>query len=403
MDYAYIAYTKEKKLVKGKVSAVNENEATAILKQGGYQVVNLRAESSYFDMEKLWTRFSNVGIRDVLLLSRQLALLIQSGIDIVTSLELLRNQMTNPVLKTAVTDIINELKAGKTLAAAFSKYPNIFPPMYSRAIAAGEQGGKLESTLRQMADFMEKTTETRKKVKNAMSYPVMLTIAAIIVILILTTFVLPSFVSLFSSFGAKLPITAEILFFIVGWFGQYGLFVIIALVAAVIGGLFYIRTANGRYKWDKFSLTIPVIGRIILLNELAYACRLTALLFQSGLPLPEILTLISQSSNNKIIAEAFDGVKQELMRGEGLGRPMSHRKVFLPLMVQMVTVGEETGHLDMTLTTVAETYEVDADDRTKAAIGLISPVMTIVIGGLVAFVAIALVSTMYGIYGQIGP
>jgi type IV pilus assembly protein PilC len=105
MDYAYIAYTKEKKLVKGKVSAVNENEATAILKQGGYQVVNLRAESSYFDMEKLWTRFSNVGIRDVLLLSRQLALLIQSGIDIVTSLELLRNQMTNPVLKTAVTDI----------------------------------------------------------------------------------------------------------------------------------------------------------------------------------------------------------------------------------------------------------------------------------------------------------
>jgi type IV pilus assembly protein PilC len=403
VDYSYIAYNKEKKLVRGKVSAINEIEATSILNQGGFQVVNLRANSPFFNIEKFLIHFSNVNTRDVLLLSRQLALLIQSGIDIVTGLELLLGQMTNPTLRTALTDIINELKNGKSLAAAFSKYPNIFPPMYSRAIAAGEQGGKLDSTLRQMADFLEKTADTRKKIKSAMSYPAMLLVVSVIVVLLLTTFVLPTFVNLFQSFGAKLPVLAEILFSIVGWFSQYGVFVIIVLVAGVIAGYLYIRTPTGRYQWDRISLSLPVIGHIIQLNELSYACRLMAMLFQSGIPLPEILPLVAQSANNKIIAEAFNEVRQELIRGEGVSRPMSHRKIFLPLMVQMIAVGEETGHLDSTLITVAETYGVDADDRTKAAIDLIQPIMTVVIGGAVAFIALALVSTMYGIYGQLQP
>ena len=403
MDYSYMAYTKEKKLVKGKVSAKNEAEATSILSQGGFQVVNLRAESRVFFLEKVLARLSSVNTRDVLLLSRQLALLIQSGMDIVTGLELLLGQMTNPILRAATADIINELKNGKSLSASFAKYPNIFPPMYSRAVAAGEEGGKLDSTLRQMADFMERTADTQKKIKSAMSYPAMLLVVSIIVILVLTTFVLPTFVNLFASFGGKLPLAAQVLFSIVGWFGKYGLFVILVLVAAVIAGFLYIRTPPGRYVWDRFSLSLPVIGHIILLNELSFACRLIALLYQSGLPLPEIITLVAQSASNKIIAEAFNEVKQELIRGEGLSRPMSHRKIFLPLMVQMITVGEETGHIDMTLSTVAETYGIDADDRTKAAIGLIQPIMTVAIGGVVAFIAVALVSTMYGIYGQIGP
>lgn len=398
-----MAYTKEKKLVKGKVSAKNKAEATSILSQGGYQIVNLRAESPFFSLEKVLARFSSVSTRDVLLLSRQLALLIQSGMDIVTGLELLLGQMTNPILRAAIADIINELKNGKSLSASFAKYPNIFPPMYSRAVAAGEESGKLDSTLRQMADFLERTADTQKKIKGAMSYPAMLLVISIIVIVVLTTFVLPSFVNLFSSFGAKLPLMAQVLFSIVEWFGKYGLFVILVLVAAVIAGFLYIRTPAGRYVWDRFSLSLPVIGRIILLNELSFACRLIALLYASGLPLPEIITLVAQSASNKIIAEAFNEVKQELIRGEGLARPMSHRKLFLPLMVQMITVGEETGHIDMTLSTVAETYGIDADDRTKAAIDLIQPIMTVAIGGVVAFIAIALVSTMYGVYGQMGP
>ncbi len=402
MDYAYIAYTKEKKLVRGKVSAESESEATTILSNGGYQVVNLKAESSFIDFEKFMARFSNVNTRDVLLLTRQLALLIQSGMDIVTGLELLCAQMTNRTMSAAVVDIINEIKGGKSLSASFAKYPNIFPPMYSKAIAAGEQSGRLDITLRQMADFIERTANIKKKVKSAMSYPILLVVLSLIVVLILTTFVLPNFVALFSAFGANLPLAARILFAIVDWFSSYGLFVIIAVIALGVAGYLYTRTPAGKYRWDKLTLKMPVIGHIVLLDELAFACRLMAMLFQAGLPLPEIMTLVTQGTTNSVMAEAFGGVRQELIRGEGISKPMSRRKVFLPLMVQMVAVGEETGHLDNSLITVAETYEVDADDRTKAAIGMITPAMTIIIGGVITFIAVALVSTMYGVYGQMG-
>ena len=169
---------------------------------------------------------------------------------------------------------------------------------------------------------------------------------------------------------------------------------------AVIGFV-YIRTPAGKYQWDKLSLRLPVVGRILLLNELSRCCRTISLLFKVGLPLPEILAMATQGTNNKTMAEALNGVQQDLIRGEGLSKPMTRRSIFLPLMVQMVGVGEETGNLDNTMATVAQSYEVESDDRTEAAVGLIQPVITVVMGLLVAFVAIAMVSAMYGIYGQL--
>ena len=153
---------------------------------------------------------------------------------------------------------------------------------------------------------------------------------------------------------------------------------------------------------DKAMLHMPVIGRITNLNELSRLCRTMSLLFKVGLPLPEIMALSVQNTNNKIVAESVAGVQQDLIRGEGLSKPMAKRPFFLPLMVQMVSVGEETGNLDNTLATVAETYEVEADDKTNAAIGLISPILTILIGGLIALIAVTMVTTMYSLYGQVG-
>ena len=170
---------------------------------------------------------------------------------------------------------------------------------------------------------------------------------------------------------------------------------------AAVFGFTYIRTPAGKYQWDKLSLRLPIIGRILLLNELSRCCRTISLLFKVGLPLPEILAMASQGTNNKTMAEALNGVQQDLIRGEGLSKPMSRRSIFLPLMVQMVGVGEETGNLDNTMATVALSFEVDADDRTSTAVGLIQPVITIAIGLVVAWIAIALVSAMYGVYGQL--
>jgi len=401
MDYHYVAYTEDKRLVKGKLSATSEEAAVNLLSYGGYQVVSLKSVTPFFNTEKLVARFSRVKPREIIMFSRQLALLLESGTDIVTSLELLQSQVTNRTLKRVIGEVASDIRGGSSLSVALGNHARAFPEIYHRTIAAGEQGGNLEIVLRQMADYLERGVTTEKKIKNALTYPFIVVIVAIVVISILVTFVLPTFTSLFTAFGAELPLPTRVLIGITDWLNRYGLYLIAVIaVAAGLGGV-YIKTPAGKYQWDKLSLSLPIVGRINLLSQLSRCCRTMALLFRVGLPLPEIMTLTIHGSNNKAMVEALTGVQQELIRGEGLSQPMARRKLFLPLMVQMVGVGEETGNLDNTLATVAESYEVEADDRSSSAVGLIQPAMTIIIALVVAFIAIALISAMYGIYGQV--
>jgi type IV pilus assembly protein PilC len=252
-----------------------------------------------------------------------------------------------------------------------------------------------------MADYLERGALTEKKIKNALMYPFVLAIVAVGVVGVLVTFVLPTFTSLYTAFGAKLPAPTRMLIGVSGWLGNYGLYLLVAVLVLVGIGYAYIKTPAGKYQWDKLMLSLPVVGRINQLSELSRCCRTTALLFKVGLPLPEIMNLAVHGANNKVVAKELSEVQQELIRGEGLSKPMSRRKTFLPLMVQMVGVGEETGNLDNTLTTVAQSYEVEADDRTSSAVGLLQPAMVVIIALIVGFIAVSLVSAMYSIYGQV--
>jgi type IV pilus assembly protein PilC len=400
MDYQYVAYTEDKRLVKGKLSATSEEAAINLLSYGGYQTVSLKVVTPFFNTEKMAARFTRVKPREIIMFSRQLALLLESGTDIVTSLELLQSQVTNHTLRRVLGDVAADIRGGSSLSAALSKHPRAFPELYHRTIAAGEQGGNLEIVLRQMADYLERGATTEKRIKNALTYPIIVAVVAVVVISILVTFVLPAFTSLYSKLGADLPLTTRLLISISDWLIDYGLFVLIALVAVTAVGYFYVKTPAGKQQWDKLLLSLPIIGRINLLSELSRCCRTMSLLFKVGLPLPEVMTQAIHGTNNSIIRKSLTEVQQELIRGEGLAKPMSKRKIFLPLMVQMAGVGEETGNLDNTLATVAQTYEVEADDRTSSAVGLIQPAITVIIGLLVAFLAIGLVSAMYSIYGQ---
>jgi len=401
MEYAYVAYTEDKRLVKGRVTATNEEAANALLSYGNYQVLSLKAVVPLLNMESIVSRFSQVKPVEIMLFSRQLALLLESGTDIVSALDLLRSQIDNRTLRTAVAEIVYDIRSGSSLSVALSKHPRAFSQMYCQAIAAGEQGGNLEVVLRQMADHLERGITTEKKIKNALTYPIIVAVVAIIVVSLLVTFVMPTFVQLYSSFKTELPFATRLLINTSEWLGMYGLYLLLALAAVVVVGYIYTRTPTGRYQWDKLQLRMPVVGRINLLGELSRACRTMALLLRVGLPLPQIMAMAVSGSTNKVIEQALAEVQQELIRGEGFSRPMSRREVFLPLMVQMATVGEETGSLDNTLTTVAQSYEIEADDKTSRAVGLIQPALTIIIGIVVAFVAVALLSAMYSIYGQV--
>jgi type IV pilus assembly protein PilC len=400
MDFLYVAYTPDKILVKGKLSASSEETATDLLSYGGYQVVSLKSVTPFFDREKLLARFSRIKSREIIMFSRQLALLLESGTDIVTSLELLQSQVTNQTLKKTIGEIANDIRGGSSLSVAISKHPRAFSDMYHRAVAAGEQGGNLEVVLRQMANYIERGSNTEKRIKNALTYPVIVAVVAVIVVGLLVTFVLPTFTSLYAQFGADPPLPTRILISLTDWLTSYGLYLLLVIIAVVVIGYIYIKTPAGKYQWDKLMLHLPVIGRINLLSELSRCCRTMSLLVRVGLPLPEILALAIHGTGNKAIEEALTEVQQALIRGEGLSRPMARRKLFLPLMVQMVGVGEETGNLDNTLATVAESFEAEADDKTSSAVGLIQPAVTVVMGLVIAFIALSLVSAMYSVYGQ---
>ncbi len=223
-----------------------------------------------------------------------------------------------------------------------------------------------------------------------------------IVVAVLVTFVLPAFIGMYDTMGAELPAVTRLLLTMVDLFKSSGIYLLMGLAATGLLAAVYTRTPAGKYQWDQLLLRVPLLGRYIQLNELARCCRSMSLLFRSGLPLTEIMSMVAEGSTNRVIRDSLIEVQQAMLKGEGLSQPMSKNRVFLPMMVQMVKVGEETGNLDVTLLATAQAYDAEADDQTRALVGFIQPAMTLGIGLVVAFITIALLSAMYSVFGQIG-
>ena len=403
MDFQYIGYAEDKSLVKGTVMAVSQEAAAEILSRRGFQVLSLKTVAAFMPTwDKLFPSLFQVKQTEIIMVSRQLALLLEAGTDIVTSLLLLQTQLTNRTFHRVLDRVIADLRAGNQLSVSLSKHPAIFPKLYCRSLSVGEQTGGLELILRQIADYMEKETTTKKGIKSALAYPIMVAIVALIVVAVLVTFVLPSFVGMYSTMGAELPAVTRLLLSMVDLFKSSGIYLLMGLAATGLLTAVYTRTPAGKYQWDQLLLRVPLLGRVIQLNELARCCRSMSLLFRSGLPLTEIMNMVAEGSSNLVIRDSLIEVQQAMLKGEGLSQPMSKNRVFLPMMVQMVKVGEETGNLDVTLLATAQAYDAEADDKTRALVGFIQPAMTLGIGLVVAFITIALLSAMYSVFGQIG-
>lgn len=400
MVYQYVAYN-EKELIKGKLEAASEDAASELLSNAGFQVLSLKFRAQAFSLDKVFPSLFKAQPSEIVLFYRELALLLESGVDIVTSLELLQTHMSNRVLRKVCGEVIGELRNGNQLSEALAKHPDVFSTMYCRLLGVGERSGGLETILRQMADYMEKDVATKKEVKGALTYPMITMVVAVGVVGVLVTFVLPAFSKLYMSMGVQLPLITRIVLGSGDFFQKYGLYFVIGLALLGGGGYAYVKTPNGRYNWDKMLLRLPLLGRVLHLDELARACRSMSLLIHAGLPLTEILPLIIRGSNNKVMAKALAAVEREMVQGEGLSRPMSKDSLFPPMMVRLVKVGEETGNLDSTLLTVAKNYETEGQERVRNLIAMIQPAMTIFTGLVVGFIALALASSMYSIYGSL--
>jgi type IV pilus assembly protein PilC len=402
MDYSYVAYTQENKIINGAVGASTERAASEYLVKQGYRVLSLKTVKPFApDWSKFFPSASKVKPDMIVLFSREMATLIDSGVSVVTALELLQGQSTNQTMKTVLGTVISDIRSGHRLSDAMSKHSTIFSPLFCRSLSVGEQSAELSIVLNQVADYMEKDMVAKKGVKSALAYPIVISVISLAVIVLLVNFVFPTFLGLYSTLGAKVPLAPRILLAIIGVFKTIGPYLLGILVAGIIGVLIYIRRPSGRYMWDKLSLRLPLLGRVMLLRELSSCCRTMSLLFRCGLPLAEIMDVVIDSGGNVVMKQALADIKKAVFKGEGLSVPMSRNQLFLPMMVEMVKVGEETGELDKTLMTVARNYDTDAEARTRAMVGVIQPALTLVIGGVVFFIVIAMVSIMYGIYGQV--
>ncbi len=400
MIYQYIACGESGAIVKGKISATNEDAIVEMLGYAGYRLINLRPYVPFFSLGKLEAQLFPVKQNDIILLYRQLALLLESGVNIITALELLQEQISNRSLKKIMNDVITDIRNGDQLSTAMSRHPQVFTPMSCRTLSIGEQTGGLETMLRQMADYMEKEAATRKGIKGALMYPMIAAVVAVGVVGVMMFFVLPAFAGLYGSLGAELPALTRIMMDASVFLRAYILHIFLGIFIIAGLAIIYFRTPDGRYKFDALMLRIPILGKVRQLNELSRCCRSISLLFTAGLPLTEIMPLVIQGCNNRVMAQALYNVQVEMLKGEGLSKPMALNPLFLPMMVQMVKVGEETGNLDSSLLAVAQNYETEAQDKTKSLISMIQPAMTLVIAGIVGLIALSMVSAMYSIYGQ---
>jgi type IV pilus assembly protein PilC len=332
--------------------------------------------------------------------SRQLAVFIKAGIPILDALQTIEEETGNKLFKEILGSIIEALKGGSTFADAASGHEAAFPSYYIGILRSAELTGQLDVVLLQLAEYIERDVEARRKVKSALTYPAVIAAMSIVVVIVMVTFVLPRFETFFSTLNAELPLPTRMLlgmskFFTDWWFLILG--VVVLLIVVLVATL---RTESGKVRRDRIMLRTPIIGDLIEHVVLERFCRILSAMMSAGVPLPEAMAVTSEAVTNRVYREGLDSARDAMMRGEGLTAPLAATGLFPASARQMFRVGESTGTLDQQLTTAAQYFERELDYRIKRFTDLFEPAVIIVMGLVVGFVAVALVSAMYGIFSS---
>jgi type IV pilus assembly protein PilC len=396
--YHFTAYTLDKKIVQGNIDATSENMAEDALYRAGYQrVLSLKEVRPRLSLESIFPTFFGVKSQDVIDFSYQLATLTESGVTILTALQLLGEQAPRESFRKVIDGLVEELQGGESFSQALSKYPEAFSYTYCQVVKASEQAGNLEVGLRQVAAYMEKRSATTSKVKRALVYPAMVILMAIGVFVLLITVALPPLIGLFDSLGAELPWATTMLIATADFVINYKFHLLWGVFLLVLLAVVYIRLPAGKLAMDRLKLKIPLIGSINIEHNMCQFCQITSMLLKAGLPLPQVMDVAMQTSGNRIIRQALREVRDKLLQGQGWSQPMSQNELFPKLLVEMVAVGETTGTMDSTLSTLANYYEERVEQKINTLVSMIEPALTIVIGLVVAFIALSLITPLYSI------
>jgi len=338
---------------------------------------------------------------EVMHLSRQLAAFIRAGIPILDAVHTLGAEAANSSVQRMMADVEAGLRGGDTMSDCLDRHPKIFPDFYRGILRSAELTGQLDTVLDQLATYLERDLDARRKVKAAMIYPAIIAGMSIVTVIVLATFVLPRFKTFFASLNAKLPLPTRILLAITDFLTQWWWVLLTGLVVlglAIFGAL---MTEGGRHARDRLALALPVLGDTIQFALVERFCRILASMANAGVSLPEALRVATASLRNLVYTRALAQVGEAMLEGEGLAKPIADTHLFPSTAAQMMRVGEDTGTLDTQLEVAARYYERELDYKIKRLTALFEPIVIIVMGLIVGFVAIALVSAMYGIYHQV--
>ena len=395
-NFQYKARDRSGKLVKGAIVGDSRIDAARTLEGTGYipiSIEEVRREESIRILPGLFKK--RVKLDDKIAFTRQLLTLEKAGLPIIMSLNTIEKQIRNNRLKDVVKEIASTVEKGSSLSSALEKYPDVFDELYVNMVRAGEASGLLDEILERLATLGEKELENRNKIKTATRYPMIAAIAMCLAFVTVVTFVIPKFAGVYSQYKADLPLPTKIMLGISVAFSKYWYLLLLFLGACIAGFRLWLRTKNGRYIWDMVKLKVPVFGQLVILLAMSRFTRITAILIRSGLPILQVLEMVSRTVGNAVLSRTISNISDSVREGRGLTEPIRLSGIFPPMVIQMVAVGEETGKIDELLLKVSDYYDEQSDYMIKNMTTMIEPIFVVGLGGMILLMALAIFLPMW--------
>ncbi len=397
--FQYTVRDRSGKLVKGTISADNQTMVMQRLKAGGYAPVSITQANSGMKKEITIPGFGKkVKLKDLSVMARQFATMVNSGLSLLRTLTILSEQTTNKELARVLAVVRNEVETGTALSAALAKHPRVFPPIMVNMVRAGEVGGFLDSVMMQLAANFESEVKLRGKVKSAMTYPVVVLCISLVAVLGMLLFIVPVFKKLFLQLGGKLPLPTQIL---VDLSGALKILLPLGIVGAIVFMVLwgkYKHTTQVRNVVDPLKLKAPVFGKLFQQIALSRFTRNLGTMMHSGVPILQSLDIVADTTGNIVVGRVVRDVQDSVRTGEALTAPLSKHPVIPAMVVQMMTVGEETGALDTMLHKISEFYDQEVEATTESLTALIEPLMIAFLGGIIGSMIVALYMPIFKIF-----
>jgi type IV pilus assembly protein PilC len=399
LSFRYVARDPRGKRVSGVVEALSPRGARTTLMERSLDPLQVREKTSFFRLEITRTKVKAI---DLVHFSRQLAVFVKAGIPILEAIESLATGTDNRVMKRTLYDVNDALRSGLTLSEAFSEHPKVFPAVYVGAIKAAERTGRVDAALERLSDYLERVIENTRKLKSAFTYPTVVLVLAVVVVAVLTAFVLPRFQGFIASLGGDLPLATRMLVnsmdFITSWWFVMAIVVAVLVMTTSAAA----RTIKGRARLDAVLLKLPLVGPLLQMAIIERFCFALGSMVEAAVTLPEALEIAGEGTNNAVFRRGIDDAREQMMQGQGLADPIAELGLFPMPAVQMMRAGERAGTLEEQLFTAAHFYGKELDYKLARTTALFEPAIIIIAGLIVGFVAIALISAIYGLIGVTG-